>query len=568
MLVLLARFGLDSTAHFDEYQYLMAAALWPDLALYRDFHYSQTPYFPVALSWWMEWFGGESPNWAAKVFNVIWAQIFVVVLWLLCRWIARSALIATLITFAVTASPVLSLVLAIVRNDMMAVALAAGGVGLVLLASDVDKPWRARSFVFFGGLLLALSVGTKQSMAFLALAALAFTLFVAGSGPFAKRALTLGLPLALGGFLGGLPMLALALADWPNFLFATTEFHRTAHAAWTLRGGRPYLVEFEWTLYRLVKYLIAGSSIILAICLGMVFCLELPRLGRSTLLSRQTREGQAMLFVLLGLAFGVPVMLLAKPMHVHYPAPLLLLLAVGCAAAAYRAWQSAVSARSRLAYRATAAALFGFALWFALFNPIGFGHPLHHGAYFHLFRWIGPPEQTWAATRAARIRADFREVLGPPDRNVCIATLMPFYPVEAGYNTFRELAGSPFFYRTNEIYEPSRLRELNGIAPAEVESWLARNEVQAVLVGFGANLDGAFRAYAEDRGFQAFEIDLRDGHDHGDKEDEPLATLLVAPSFLETSGKRHRTGEPALALGQCGTPAAPRKDMQNEGENE
>jgi len=96
-------------------------------------------------------------------------------------------------------------------------------------------------------------------------------------------------------------MLALALADWPNFLFATTEFHRTAHAAWTLRGGRPYLVEFEWTLYRLVKYLIAGSSIILAICLGMVFCLELPRLGRSTLLSRQTREGRAMLFVLLGL---------------------------------------------------------------------------------------------------------------------------------------------------------------------------------------------------------------------------------------------------------------------------
>jgi hypothetical protein len=547
MVAVIGRYALDVTAHHDEYQYFTAAMLWPDLALYRDFHYSQTPYFPVALSWWIGATGGDSPYLAAKIFNLAWSVIFILTLWSLTRWISRSGLIATLITFAVTASPILSMVLVVVRNDIMAVSLGMAGLALVLLASDREKSGRARTLALFGGVFLALATGTKQSFVILPLSAVVFTLFLSSAGAFRHRILDLFLPLVLGGIAGSLPAIALALVEWPNFLFATAEFHLTAHAEWSRRHSQSEFSGTVLSFLRLAKYMINGSNVFLAVVMATGLCLALPNLARSPLFSRSTREGRAMLLALTGIAFGTPLMLTATPLHVHYTAPLLLFQAIGCAAAAHALWGQVATPTGRAVYLLTAGLIVAGVAVFAFLNPRPTGHPVHDGAYHRVFQEAGTPDQAFASARMARIRAAFHDILGPADPELCFATLMPLYPLEAGYNVYPQFAGSPFFYKVNDMYEPNRLRDLNGLAPGEVYDWLGEVDARALLIGFDADLEGGFREYAQDHGFQAFEIDLRDGHDYGDKEQEPIARLLVSPDRLAGAG----AGASSRPLGHC-----------------
>ena len=100
-------------------------------------------------------------------------------------------------------------------------------------------------------------------------------------------------------------------------------------------------------------------------------------------------------------------------------------------------------------------------------------------------------------------------VLGVPSEHLKIATLMPIYPIEAGFGIHRELASPPFFFRTNDDLARDELERLVGIGPSTVEAWLHANNVRAVLTGYDTRLELGFRAYATTRNMACFRLDLR-----------------------------------------------------------
>jgi hypothetical protein len=106
----------------------------------------------------------------------------------------------------------------------------------------------------------------------------------------------------------------------------------------------------------------------------------------------------------------------------------------------------------------------------------------------------------WVGAHAARVEARLREVLGPPRRDLRIATIMNIYPAGAGFGVYRELAGAPFFYQTNDRIAPVQLRRLVGTSPRLAPAWLAEAEVQVVLVGYMVQLDAPLRGYGPGAG--------------------------------------------------------------------
>jgi hypothetical protein len=105
------------------------------------------------------------------------------------------------------------------------------------------------------------------------------------------------------------------------------------------------------------------------------------------------------------------------------------------------------------------------------------------------------------------------QVLGPATEHFRIATLMPIYPIEAGFGIHPELASAPFFFRANDDLSPDQLERLVGIGPSTVEAWLGENNVQALLTGYDQNLETGFRAYAATRGMSCFRLDLRGAYE-------------------------------------------------------
>jgi MFS family permease len=336
---------------------------------------------------------------------------------LLTRWISRSGLIATLITFALTASPVLSMVLVVVLNDIMAVSLVMAGLALVLLASDSERSGRARTLALFGGLFLALATGTKQSFVILPLSAAVFTLFLASAGAFRHRVFDLFLPLVVGGIAGSLPAIALALIEWPNFLFATVEYHLTAHAEWNRRHSQSEVSRTVRSVLRLAKYTLNGSNVFPALVMAAGLCLALPNLARSPLFSRSTREGRSTLLALTGIAFGTPLMLMATPLHVHYTAPLLLYQAIGCAAAAHALWGQAATPAHRAIYLAAAGLIVAGVAVFAFLNPRPTGHPVHDAAYYRVLHEGELPIKPFPPPAWRAFAPRFTTYLAPPIRS-------------------------------------------------------------------------------------------------------------------------------------------------------
>jgi hypothetical protein len=117
---------------------------------------------------------------------------------------------------------------------------------------------------------------------------------------------------------------------------------------------------------------------------------------------------------------------------------------------------------------------------------------------------------TWVASHAQQVRARFHEVLGSGSRTLKIATLMSEYPLDAGFGIYREFAGAPFFYRSNDDLPPERVTQLIGTAPRALGSWLSEHQVTAILVGYHERaLEKGFLEYARAGNFACFSVSLQ-----------------------------------------------------------
>jgi hypothetical protein len=519
--------GFSLPTNHDEFQYIAAAHLMGSSQPYAEFFYSQTPYFPVLLRLWLDWLGHffDSPYLLSRAFNALWSVLFICSLaWTLTR-LSPSRFFAAAAVFTLTASSVLDLPMRVVRNDMMPLAFLTVAIALLLRSYGMEgmSSRRASALTFAAGVLVAMAIGAKQSYAFVAVAFLVGSLATRRSSWRAWLRERF-LPLLAGLLAGKIPLLLVVGSDnWQNFLFSTIHFHQWAHLRWYELLGVD--VEGEYSLAGRVRHLLAvlldGPVVSLAL-VGGVSLVALIRLRRYRRLPDADRAGSLLVVSAVAVGLGGLTCLAARPLHPQYVAPLLPFIACGVIAAARLAIDASRDEGTPVARRALAAV--GVLL---VLTSLGFGlianngGPLTHAKSMaireespnevHSHRPIG--EIVWAATHLDRVTSKMEQVLGPATEHFRIATLMPIYPIEAGFGIHPELASAPFFFRANDDLSPDQLERLVGIGPSTVEAWLGENNVQALLTGYDQNLETGFRAYAATRGMSCFRLDLRGAYE-------------------------------------------------------
>ncbi|MEM9750047.1 MAG: phospholipid carrier-dependent glycosyltransferase, partial [Pseudomonadota bacterium] len=224
-------YAFTGDVHFDEHQYLLGAYFWPDLAIYRDYFHSQTPYHPMTLSWWFGLVAGGEPSYiAARAYNAVWTIAVCGLAYGFARRLSGAPLLSAVVALAVVCSPSTGDFLRIVRNDAPALAFAFAAFWLLL--AMLDAPARRQSYFALAiGVCLACAVGFKQSYGYVAVTVWAASFFAPVTGGLRQRALRIAGPMAVGGCVGAAPMLAVAAPAFDSFFYETFTFHRTAHAA-------------------------------------------------------------------------------------------------------------------------------------------------------------------------------------------------------------------------------------------------------------------------------------------------------------------------------------------------
>ncbi|WP_270933896.1 hypothetical protein [Falsiroseomonas oryzae] len=537
--------GLSLPTNHDEYQYIAAAHLVPELRLYADVFYSQTPYFPWALAGWQAVTGWlvESPYMAARLFNIAWSLIFLVTLLNLAARLAPLRLLAVGICAASVGVGLMELPIRVARNDMMPLALATLALLQLARACWLDaEAGRQRVLLHLGaGLLLAAAVGTKLSYAHVAAVAVLHAI-LDPQLPWGARWKLRVLPLVAGGVLGAVPMLAMAAASPENFLYATTEFHQTHHHWASSATPEAYEAIGSLAVRAYVLFRVLATLPYLLLALVFAACIAVALLARHRAGDPEEVRLWSICLLCVGTVLAsIPMFIMPKPLHAQYVAPVVPFVAIAAASATALMRRRARAARlgdGRAWLFGAAALLIGGALVQAFVAPrLG---PISYLRFLTAMSLRDPSGGPWlehgglwVAPHMRRVAGRLQDVLGPPQPGLRIATVMNTYPIEAGFGIHRELAGAPFFYQTNDRIPPALVERLRGTSPELAPAWLERAQVRAVLVGYMPALDAPFRAHARRHGFLCFTVDLSGSR--SDREETGAGELWVAPELARAA---------------------------------
>jgi hypothetical protein len=117
------------------------------------------------------------------------------------------------------------------------------------------------------------------------------------------------------------------------------------------------------------------------------------------------------------------------------------------------------------------------------------------------YAWMGElrrPER-WFPIRAHDLGAEIRKQVSHGK----VLTLAPTLPIEAGLDVYPEFANGPFAWRLAHLLGDRQRAHFQIVAPADLESFLAKDPPAAVLTGFEKDdIEEPIRAYAERHGYR------------------------------------------------------------------
>ena len=510
-LPLLALMAFSLPTNHDEYQYISAAELSRNGELYGDFFYSQTPYYAILLGWLIELFApdGNGVLVASRSLTLVWAALFLFVLMFVLVRIAKDTLLSVALCTVVLTSTLLDLPLRTARNDMMPLALATLALALVVYATDSTNG-RTRSFVhLMAGALLSAAVCTKQSYIFVVIAFAAYAVIPLRT-KFLYQLRTAALPMAVGGIVAAIPASLTVFRHLQNFMYSNGEFHQTSHLMWHY-GKTSIGIGFR--IRKVIVVLMDPAVLVLCVMAAVLLAIH----RRYLLASLQRCNFSPILVLTLVACLAVTISLfLASPLHPQYAAPILPFLATFVVAfyASSLPQSLAHFQVSPHSIRLSAVALSLIAVLSSL--ALSSAGIIPHLRALSADRYVDEGSQaTWSRGKkrfitehAQSARVHIRGALGNADKSLKIATLMPSYPIEAGFGVYEELAGSPFFYRVNDRLSSRQLRQLRGLSPRSARAWLASVHAEAVLVGYRADLEAGFVEYATLNRFKCYSVDL------------------------------------------------------------
>ena len=451
----------------DEGQYVGAVAMMRFGLPYRDFAYLQTPLQPLLfapLAWIAEgWLFA-----ALRAVNALLALGASVCLWMAARRAGASDRAAAIAAVALLSSHMLLFAGSVARNDALPVLLMTAGLAALMNLLQND---RARWTALLAGLLLGAAASAKIS----------YGLPAAAVGLFALchwrtlGAARVGL-LALGGVLGGVPTIALALLAPDAAWFGIIDYSLKAPFEWRAWNEKAAMLGGPKSLVRLARFLAQGCGLIALVAVALV-------------VTRRRMPVERLLDMMI--VAGLVAAWLPRPIYVQYLGPLL-------------------------------PALF---LRFALLTDAPFWHRRASRALIALGIVAGVAQT--ATKTAANMLAGHSPVQGimqdvrAVDRIVAstglsgsIVTLSPERAVDAALPIDRRFVTGPFLFRMRHILTRDQARAFHATTILSAEADLDAKPPAIILTGsegkptaaFPRGLDAVLIDWARSHGYRAVSL--------------------------------------------------------------
>lgn len=472
---------LDYPLNRDEHLYIPAAAQLPFWHLYTEIGYNHLPNLPHLHSAVIQLTGIDSAMLAGRLVTF---TFWLAALFALVR-LGKRLGAGDLATFTALLL-LLGNVLLLGEPGMMAsnnfAPIPFAMLAFLFLLRGLDEASASPRDVFVAGVLVSLAIGFKSIYIFLA-PCFALTVLLAPAARSLPQRLVKGmLPLALGGAIGGLPVLAYFVQD-PDALIAHTfryftELHSAFYAATATSAHvmtiaqRVVLAEQVW---------LSSASLLSLIGVAALMLVPLVHGGRAAAKSALWRW--PLLLALALAACGFVFAFTPKPSFPQYLVPPMpfLLLALLVAAGLLKAEQ-------RLAARPVLLALAALALI---------------GSVSRLLPDL-PKLASPGKLEVVRLHKQSRDLarqagLKPGDK---VATLAPVLALEAGLRIYPEFGAGPFVYRVAEYIPAEDRRHYRAVTPAGLAEFLDKDPPAAILFETAEEPDPAFVAYAAARGYQ------------------------------------------------------------------
>jgi hypothetical protein len=378
-------------------------------------------------------------------------------------------------------------------NNLLPLPLSFLGLGLFILGVRDE---RARPLLYAGaGFFLALAVCFKISaVAFIPPVVIAAFLLPRALG-LRERLLRVVAPLALGGVVGGLPILLYLVTDRQRFLAHVLGYHTGPHVQYMRMPG----VADEGAAMTLAAklllahdvWLAAGVSVALVAVVALLITAHWEG-GEAISATRILSSGPA-LVVISALLFSAALSFIPTPGFPQYFAQPLI-----CIPLALAVLFAALGSEER---RHVAPALLAATVIALVIAAPRFGQYL--GTALHPERWTVMRVHDGGVALAERMAE--AGVVGK------VATLAPIYPLEGGLKVYPELATGPFAYRTGDITPPALAAQYRMTSPTRIGALLASDPPAALLLGFDAALEAPMVAYAEANGYdRVADLGIRD----------------------------------------------------------
>jgi hypothetical protein len=471
--------AMTSGIGYDEEQYVAAAYFARHLHLYRDFiSFQPPPYtwllaaaFDVVNGWYLL---------TARVITSILALGSCALLFSLLRSLGTSRVAAFALVATFVASPYSHVPFVMARNDVMPLFLLLASLRLFIAAEgDVSSdPFR----LGFSGFLAGLALSTKYSYLFVAPILFATLIVQALRGRHPNSSWRQSLPaFACGAVVGVAPLIYALAAIGNQFVFLTLTFHTTAIVQWYESQGLGRLLTLDYKLKELARTALRDGNVVLLTIFAVSMATVLVKSGRSLVRSWPSPTTLTLL-ALFGGSLAIALVIGPHPMY-YFPAVAMGTLLAGRAYAVARTTMPG--------------AIVGVLIIVGLIQ-LRFALTDYTSTVLTSAN-IG----AWAGVQVHRTAQRLASMLEDEGISGHVATLFPIVVLDE--NPVRaNLAAGPFFFRSADLYPPSRVAELNGVGPKTLESVLSNDPPAAILADFGdfpfkwnPPMDEALTSYAE-----------------------------------------------------------------------
>jgi hypothetical protein len=495
----------------DEQLYATPTVLLDQYRLYDDVFYNHVPGSAWIFDAVQDVTGAENVLLTARaVVFAFWVLFGAVLTWSTLRLTGSIAVTALICVLLLTNQYLLGPTGITATNNFMPLPLIYLGLVLFILgvrraegaAEATAAP--AAALVFAAGVCISLATAIKVNAIVFAVA-VAIAAFVVGRiDSWTSRFRAVVGPLAAGGTLAAVPVLAVAFRDFERFLAGVLHYNTGPHRAyWRLAVEQDpdVAMSLSGKIVLVHQILFTGANLLLFSALAAVLTVHVAQRGVAGALKRWDWP------VYFIAATGILAMLLAfqpTPSFPQYfaqflvPVALLLVLLFRCLDD---------EPKKIVTPAMLALALAG--------GVVGAPRILQDmPTLARPAAWTVNVVHQDGVRIADELRA--RGLDGP------VAALFPMFPLEGGLEVYPEFATGPFAYRVGDIADPELLAQYVTTTPENVHKLLEAKPPAGVLVGFSSGLDSPLLDFVRSEGFEKTDIAIKNRYGDG--------VLYVRPS--------------------------------------